>query len=315
MRITVSTLCSVFTLDVSPDLELENFKTFCQLESGIPAQEMLVLHHDRALIDNRKSLAANGLSDGDMVFVQDIGGDRLQSRTSTIEFLPLDNSESQSAIPGPSQSSHPYDPVHIRDLLLADPTQLRLLRENNPPLYAALSSGDLVRFAAVLNTQIEERDRRNRQRQRLMSAQPIDVEAQRLIAEEIRQKNVEANMEAAMEYNPETFGSVVMLYINCKVNGVPVKAFVDSGAQTTIMSASCAERCAIMRLIDTRWAGVAKGVGVQKIIGRIHMVEVVSRKTSSQLPCLFWISSPWICCWDWTCCVATSAASTSSTTC
>lgn len=85
------------------------------------------------------------------------------------------------------------------------------------------------RFATVLKEQIKLREERQAQRQRMMNADPLDTETQRLIADEIRQKNIEANMEAAMEYNPETFGTVVMLYINCKVNGFPVKAFIDSG--------------------------------------------------------------------------------------
>jgi hypothetical protein len=40
------------------------------------------------------------------------------------------------------------------------------------------------------------------------------------LLQEIEQKNIDANMEMAMETTPESFGSVIMLYINCKYDTV-----------------------------------------------------------------------------------------------
>lgn len=42
-----------------------------------------------------------------------------------------------------------------------------------------------------------------------------------------------------------------MLYVEMEVNKKPVQAFVDSGAQSTIMSKSLAERCGLLKLLDT----------------------------------------------------------------
>jgi DNA damage-inducible protein 1 len=65
-----------------------------------------------------------------------------------------------------------------------------------------------------------------------------------------------------------------MLYINCKVNGHEIQAFVDSGAQSTIISRPLAEQLGLLKLLDTRFAGTAIGIGTQKILGRVHAANM-----------------------------------------
>ena len=51
----------------------------------------------------------------------------------------------------------------------------------------------------MLKEQQNARKERETQRIRMMNADPFDLEAQRLIATEIEQKNIDQNMELAME--------------------------------------------------------------------------------------------------------------------
>ncbi|KAH8583783.1 ubiquitin domain containing with a UBA domain at the C-terminus [Cryptosporidium sp. chipmunk genotype I] len=108
----------------------------------------------------------------------------------------------------------------------------------------------------------------------LYNLDPLSPEYQRLIEEQVRKQNVEENLILAQDHLPESFAQVHMLYINVEVNGVSIKAFVDSGAQTTIMSKKCAEKCNLVRLIDYRFSGIAQGVGTSKIVGKIHVAQM-----------------------------------------
>merc|ERR1719499_1766345 len=256
------------------------------------------------MLDQKKSLKDYGVKEGDMVMM-----DRMRRQTAP-PARPRQTGGttpnwdfSQIQIPsnllaggaGPSQPTQPTrneeDPAWIREMLQANPDQLALLKQNNPRLAEAYESGNLEAFAKVLKEQQNARREREAQRIRIMNADPFDLEAQALIQKEIEQKNIDHNMELAMEASPESFGSVIMLYINCVVNGHKIKAFVDSGAQATIMSQKAAERCNIMRLVDRRWAGVAKGVGTQKILGRVHMAQIQIEKeyltSRQQVPLTF----------------------------
>uniref|UniRef100_A0AAY4AVI1 Ubiquitin-like domain-containing protein n=1 Tax=Denticeps clupeoides TaxID=299321 RepID=A0AAY4AVI1_9TELE len=312
---------STFSLDVSPELELRDFLALCELEAGVPAGEIQISFAEQPLKDLSRTLGAYGLKDGDVLVLRQ--ADRLPPPAQPsfpglprIDFSTIavpgtsagqqstarpqqqqqpaqpstssPRSSQPAASPSTGQATSPQgldDPSLLREMLLANPHELSLLKERNPPLAEALLSGDLERFSKVLLEQQQDRARREQERIRLLTADPFDLEAQAKIEEDIRQHNIEENMTIAMEEAPESFGQVVMLYINCKVNGHPVKAFVDSGAQMTIMSQACAERCNIMRLVDRRWAGIAKGVGTQKIIGRVHLAQV--QIEGDFLPCSF----------------------------
>ena len=184
------------------------------METGITSAEIGLLFNGIPLLDQKKSLKEYGVKDGDMVMMDQIRRrPQAQPQPSSAGAGGLNWDFSRIQIPGagggagPSRAAAPAapsrpdseDPAYIREMLLANPDQLAMLKQNNPSLSEALNSGSLEEFSKVLKEQQQARREREAQRIRMMNADPFDMEAQRLIAKEIEQKNIDHNMELAME--------------------------------------------------------------------------------------------------------------------
>jgi DNA damage-inducible protein 1 len=164
--------------------------------------------------------------------------------------------------------------VKIKELYTNNPDELNYLFFQDPKLAEIIVSMDDKALEEIVRerlTKIEEkRKKESDEYNKLWSADPNDPESQKKIEEFIRLKNIEENFKMAQEYLPESLLSVHMLFINLEINKHKIVALVDTGAQSTIISEDLAKRFGIFNLCDTRYSGIAKGVGTSKILGIIH---------------------------------------------
>ncbi|GFP90970.1 DNA damage-inducible protein 1 [Phtheirospermum japonicum] len=277
MKITVMTVDEqIITLDVDRDESVENLKALLEVETRVPLQQQQLLYNGKEM-KNSEKLGAVGVSDGDLVML----------------VLNTSSSRSRAGAPGneavgfnPDGSA--VNPSAFQQQLRSDSNLMAQLFQSDPELAQAILGNDLNRLQDILrarNQQRSELKRKQEEEMALLYADPFDIEAQRKIEAAIRQKGIDENWAAALEHNPEAFARVVMLYVDMEVNGVPLKAFVDSGAQSTIISKTCAERLGLLRLLDTRYKGIAHGVGQSEILGRIHVAPI--KIGSIFYPCSF----------------------------
>jgi len=265
----------LITLEVYPDMTIDTLRSSIQAETGYHPGAQHLYHNGNLLGESHKTLAELHVGDGELL------------------ALHIREMRGSTGVPGQQAGQRPaprapgeQDPETIRLQILGNPGLRTELARGQPEMAAALD--DPVRWAHLYSMSFdrERRERAERHRRiQQLNADPFDPEAQARIEEIIRQERVMENLQNAMEHNPEVFGQVHMLYLEIEVNGHKFKALVDSGAQATIMSPSCAEACGIMRLVDKRFAGVAKGVGTANIIGRVHSAQM--RIGPLFLPCSF----------------------------
>ncbi|WOH00800.1 hypothetical protein DCAR_0520175 [Daucus carota subsp. sativus] len=272
MKITIMTADEqIITLDVDRDESVENLKALLEVETQVALQQQQLLYNGKEMRNGEK-LSVLGLSDGDLVMM--VSG----SSTPSPSANELSFNQDGSAV----------NPAAFQQHIRGDSNLMSQLFQTDPQLAQAILGNDLNKLQQLLRERNRHKSEMRRQQDEelaLLYADPFDVEAQKKIEAAIRQKSIDENWEAAIEHNPEAFGRVVMLYVDMEVNGVPLKAFVDSGAQSTIISKSCAERCGLLRLLDPRFKGIAHGVGQSEILGRIHVAPI--KIGSIFYPCSF----------------------------
>ncbi|GME87569.1 unnamed protein product [[Candida] boidinii] len=274
----------ILTVELPSDFKFNDFKAYLEAETNLKPVEQIIIFNSKSInipSNENKDLGQLGITDGDLLLLNkkitqqpsssanNFNNDRVNNNANINDNFDIQMLRNNPMISQQIEAQ--------REQFLKDPNlQARL----DPEL--SLNLNDKDKFKEImLNLMQKKSEFEIKQRNELKEIEnnPDDPENQKKILEIINQQAIEENLKIAYETSPESFTQVHMLYINLKVNGHPVKAFVDSGAQMTIISPNLAEKCGISRLIDRRMKGEARGVGKQEILGRIHSVPLSIENT------------------------------------
>lgn len=275
LLVTFNSSEQVLSIDVSNEMCLADLKAYIDTESG--ALSRTLMYDGEVMQGDARELKEWELKDDDMIAVV---VDEQPTQTQTqIQSGPAGTS-------GGDLERFYGDIERVRQQLLRDEVLRRGVEQKYPQLVSVLNDPEMFRntMIQVEKARVEEEDQRRKELKRLQD-DPYNEESQRRILEMIQQEAIIDNLNTALEYSPEVFGTVTMLFVDVLVNGQRVKAFVDSGAQTTVISPARVEQCNMTHLVDKRFQGVAHGVGTAKILGRIHSAPM--KVGNSFLPCSF----------------------------
>uniref|UniRef100_A0A1I8BMT4 Ubiquitin-like domain-containing protein n=1 Tax=Meloidogyne hapla TaxID=6305 RepID=A0A1I8BMT4_MELHA len=245
MQLTIIAGDGISSLEVGADIEIEILVSLCKIElvsiADIPLEQLQLTFNGQKIVLNssdllKKQLKDFNIKDGDAIHVEKIK----QTAKKTIPPINVPTVISQ----------HPLGqyPTMIAKRIyeFPEPIKVFFMRATFPEIVAnKTNQTDKEAFVTAFYQSKKELARK----ERLMMDETSE-EGQRYVAELIERQNIDFMHNFAMEHMPEAFIPVHMLYIRMKINNCPVIAFIDSGAQTSILSESCAKRCNVLRMVD-----------------------------------------------------------------
>jgi len=286
---------------------VENLKYLIEAELNISFTQQELRYNNKVIDNNKLQIKLTGILEDDIVYVgkkkisSNSGQQGTQSGLGNFNISKIFDDTMKILKTNPNQSNQKRtnpNPLNfqnynqqtnidhrvksecknLKELYINNPDELNYLFNTDVELAETLVSMDDAKLEELIKKRLikfeEKRKKEMDDHLKLMSADPNDPEAQKKIEEIIRMKNIDENYKMAQEYLPETLMSVHMLFINIEINKNPIVALVDTGAQSTIISESLAKKCGIFNLCDTRFQGIARGVGTSKILGVIHAAQM-----------------------------------------
>jgi DNA damage-inducible protein 1 len=300
MRLTVcnQTTDAVAQIEIDDLALIENLKAMISIELNCEGGRKMELSFNGTRIlddEGRKTVREiEGLSNDDMILVTFVS---TQAQAGNINTTTSNNNNNNnnawaSIVPPTNQQQQQQQQRLEKDAReqmdsikreiefggsgSAPPELEKILKENDVNAF--------IEYVKKQNSRMNDSKRKEQELYARLERDPFDAEAQKEIERILKQKRNDDTYQTMMEEMPEmVFGHVIMLYCSMELNGHKMKVFIDSGAQMSIMGMDCARKCNLEKDIDERFAGVARGVGTQKIRGKVLQAQV--KVGSAYLPC------------------------------
>jgi DNA damage-inducible protein 1 len=264
--------------DITIDDPLEILKYIIEAEFNIQFKDQEVMWNNQILSNDKKTINGFNIKENDIIIVRKAKAKNIGSAFDNIMKNIDQNCMSGSKADDMMKNISGYRVKNkcrrLSKYYLSTPSEMSILLNTDEKLANAILTESEEILEKLVKGRMDKYEAKKKndsdEMLRLHNADPNDKEAQRRIAEINNLKLIKENLEYAQNYMPESFSFIHMLYIPVEINKVKLTALVDTGAQTTIMSVYNAEKCGLRNLIDTRYTGIAKGVGKSKIIGVIH---------------------------------------------